>query len=301
MKVKGTLPLPDEDVNFRVGKYGKFEWMKNGEECFIQWMPPSLVDNTWPPESMLAHMDWIGVDVGVLYQAHLYGHLNEYLADCVKRWPDRFIGMAQFEETELYKEPMLQELRHVINDLGLKGLYYNIPKRERVDDEKFDSVWDEVLRLKIPIMWDIGRRPTAKEYLDVISGLERLMKRFPDIPGVVTTMASNLKWPTDPEHLDNPRELANLLSLPNVYYEIGYVLAFDLYEEYPYPQNLKITKAAYEQFGAEKLLWGADMPALMRSCTYRQSLDFVRIHCDFMSEEEKDLVLGGNAARLFNL
>ena len=30
-------------------------------------------------------------------------------------------------------------------------------------------------------------------------------------------------------------------------------------------------------------------------------MDYIRLYCDFLSEEEKDLILGGNVARLFGL
>ena len=35
--------------------------------------------------------------------------------------------------------------------------------------------------------------------------------------------------------------------------------------------------------------------------TYRQSLDFIRVHCDFLSAAEKALIVDGNAVRLFGL
>ena len=54
-------------------------------------------------------------------------------------------------------------------------------------------------------------------------------------------------------------------------------------------------------FGAGKLVWGSDMPNLERFCTYRQCVDYVRKHCLFLTAGEKDAVLGGNAAQLFNL
>ena len=49
-------------------------------------------------------------------------------------------------------------------------------------------------------------------------------------------------------------------------------------------------------------MWGSDMPYCGGSwCTYRQAVDYIRLHCDFLSREEKALVLDGNAARMFKL
>ena len=35
------------------------------------------------------------------------------------------------------------------------------------------------------------------------------------------------------------------------------------------------------------------MPNVERFCTYRQCVDYVRRHCDFLTGSEKDAVLGG--------
>jgi hypothetical protein len=43
------------------------------------------------------------------------------------------------------------------------------------------------------------------------------------------------------------------------------------------------------------------MPNVERFCTYRQSLDYVRRYCAFLSAAEKNAVLGGNAAQLLGL
>jgi hypothetical protein len=43
------------------------------------------------------------------------------------------------------------------------------------------------------------------------------------------------------------------------------------------------------------------MPFIYRTCTHRQLLDLVRLHLDFLNEEEKRLVLAGNAARIFRI
>ncbi len=51
-------------------------------------------------------------------------------------------------------------------------------------------------------------------------------------------------------------------------------------------------------FGASKLVWGSDMPNVERFCTYRQSVDYVRRYCDFLTAAEKDLILGRQHRRL---
>ena len=53
--------------------------------------------------------------------------------------------------------------------------------------------------------------------------------------------------------------------------------------------------------GADRLMWGSDMPNVERFCTYRQSLDYVLRYCDFLSDAEMELILGGNAVGLYEI
>ena len=72
--------------------------------------------------------------------------------------------------------------------------------------------------------------------------------------------------------------------------------------DYPYPEGRKLLRELGDRVGAESLLWGSNSPCGMSQwCTCRQSLDFIRVHCDFLPAAEKALVLGGDAVRLFGL
>ena len=51
------------DVNFRAGKFGRYEWDKDGETYYTEGFPPSLQDNVAAPDYMVAQMDYVGVDV----------------------------------------------------------------------------------------------------------------------------------------------------------------------------------------------------------------------------------------------
>lgn len=59
-----------------------------------------------------------------------------------------------------------------------------------------------------------------------------------------------------------------------------------------------IARAIHERFGAARLCWGSDYPVSRRYMTYRQSLEIVRRHCDFIAPADMPAVLGGTMAQL---
>ena len=72
--------------------------------------------------------------------------------------------------------------------------------------------------------------------------------------------------------------------------------------DYPYAEGQELLRRLRDRVGVESLLWGSDSPYGMSEwCIYRQLLDFIRVHCDFLSAAERALILGGNAVRLFGL
>ena len=56
-----------------------------------------------------------------------------------------------------------------------------------------------------------------------------------------------------------------------------------------------------DQLGADRLVWGSDMPNVERFCTYKQSLDYVRRYCPFLTAREKDLILGDTCAAFYGI
>ena len=304
-------PYPGEDVNFRVGNYGRYYWAKHGKECWIQRFPAMMVEMEWPPEQMIAFMDAAGVDKAVLQSGYMeINYCREYFADCVKRWPDRFIGTVtidyDIEKSEEYRHGELEKLRDSVHNDGMRGVFQGYPREQRIDDERFEPFWAEMSNLKIPHFFWTGFMP-KDEYLDSLERIVRVLKKFPDLIGTIGHLGGNIRHSSNPNYTDTPSELFNFLKLPNAYFEVGYVLAYENWDiwkenyEYPYPLHTEVIKRVYEEVGAERLLFGSDMPNTYRTCTYQQCLDLVRLHFGFLSEEEKNLVLGGNAAKLFRV
>jgi predicted TIM-barrel fold metal-dependent hydrolase len=100
---------------------------------------------------------------------------------------------------------------------------------------------------------------------------------------------------------DLPPELEALYKRDDVYVEIMFPITWGGRWDYPYIEAHPLIRDLRDRLGAEKLLWGSDMPNVERFCTYRHTLDYVRRYCNFFRAHEMDLVLGLNTARLYRI
>lgn len=303
------IPRPEENVNFRVGKYGRYYWDKQGKEIWLQRFPPIMAEAEWPAEQMIAFMDFAGVEKAVLQAGYMEpNYCRGYFAEAMTKYPGRFIGTVttEYDMTKSEKERMAEadKIRKSVEGLGMRGVFQGFLREQPCDDQKYDPYWKTIASLKIPHIFWTGFQP-KKDYLEFLGRIGRVMKKFPELRVIVGHLGGNIRPPHDPDFTDTPTELFPLLRLPNFYFEVGYVLAYENWEfwkenyEYPYPLHAQLIKRIYEQVGADRLLWGSDMPFLYRTCTYLQGLDLIRLHFPFLSQEEKNKILGGNAQKLF--
>ena len=71
--------------------------------------------------------------------------------------------------------------------------------------------------------------------------------------------------------------------------------------DYPMPQVRNTMKRLVGRLGAGRLMWGTDIPMVMRFYTYRQNLAHIRHVSDFLTPDEIGLITGGNTARLLGV
>jgi predicted TIM-barrel fold metal-dependent hydrolase len=291
------------DVGFRVGKFGRFEWEKDGVAYYIQWLPPHLEGNEASPERMLAQMQYLGVKRALLQRGLMYGLIDDYIAEIVQRYPEKFRGCLAVDEGLVHEDSQVEHLRHCVQDLGLTALYF--------DNERFWGhaqgadfgaapyvpFWEAVQALGIPVLWDIRfvQRRTLADYLGEVTRLHRFVRQFPRIRNVLT-------HGVPPHGLADgrlPDEILTLLREPNVTLEVLFPLLYGASWEYPYVEARPMIHALYERLGASKLVWGSDMPNVERSCTYRQTLTYLTRYCDFISPADMDKIVGENANDLY--
>ena len=225
----------------------------------------------------------------------------------MKTRPDRFIGTAAVDYRLSHSDDFLQgqiaNLTHAVEDYGFRALFLGgeaIP--DPLDDPRCDPLWQETVRLGVPAYVNTGFCSKAK-YLEQLRGLKSVLDRFPDLNVIDSHVGGNLLHPSSPEYVETPTELFPLLETGQFYLEVGYVLAYEDYQIwgpdslYPYPQHSKIIQEVYKRFGP-MMVWGSDLPWCYRTCTYQQNVDLVRLHTPYMTDKDRELVLGGNLSRL---
>lgn len=295
-------PAAFSGADFRVGRFGRFEWTVGEEVYYRQFLPPSLQDMQAPAEFLLQEMAYAGVDRVVLQNARLYGRLNTYFAEAARRYPGKFLPLADVDEARADTAEEIGRLTHAVTHLGMRGLYYATRGhftggyRRHLDDPAFYPYWEEVRRLRLPVFWEIlgVPLPTPAAYLDQIARLNHWAERYPDIPSVLT-------HGIDPDVLRTalPEPLQELLAREQFLIELLYPIGQGRLHEYPFIEAQGAIRRLYDRVGGRRLVWGSDMPNVQRHCTYEQSLRYVQDHCPFIATGDRDGILGGNAMRLF--
>ena len=277
--------------------FGKMRY-GTGEEQHLT--PPSLVDTAFPGEVVVEYMDWIGVDKAVLLQGNLYGFHNDYVASLLHRWPDRFVGCA-------YVDPMLDEsmkvLRYALEDLGLKGLKLELSQltgvhpEMKLDAPSLQEFWKCFATYEVPLILDLGPMGGRGYQLDE---LVRVLSSYPNIHPVVICHLGGIRQTveSDPQAQNLWQKFLSVSRDYGFYADIA-SLSFAFGEEYPCPTAQRYIERAASVLGAEKLLWGSDIPGMLSRLTYHQMLDMVREHCTFLSASEKELVLGENVLKVY--
>lgn len=313
-----TVPLGDKDgvswlpeLHFRVGRFGRAELTYNGDDYYFHFVPPTLGDSSCSAEFLVTQMDYAGVDRALLQNDLIYGRLDDYLADCMQRYPDRLVALAQVDEWVGGTPEQLSRARRQIQELGYAGLYFatggfcQVDFRLGVNDPSLKPLWELVAELDVPIHWYASelRRPRLKQYLVEIAEFNQWAQTYPDVTCVLTHGLENLRIDLDrPDRFSVPPEILELIQRPNWYIELMlHKMCYD--SQFPpyHPELPGIVELLVKRLGADKIVWGSDMPSCENYVTYRQSQILFKTKCGFLTTDQKDAILGGNLARLYPL
>jgi predicted TIM-barrel fold metal-dependent hydrolase len=252
-------------------------------------------------EQLLWEMDRNGVEKAVLVCARIEHNPrnNDYVAECVKKYPDRLIQFADIDcsWTDTYHRPgAAARLAAAAAQYGLKGYTHYL----RDDYDWFESAeglafFETTAELGLIASLALGPRWQP--------ALRKLARRFPSVPFLCHHMAGVRGGRSAATGKETPdadlQEVLQSAAVPNIYLKLsGFHYVSQLSWDYPYPDTSSIVRALYERYGPERLCWGSDYPVVRFHMTYRQALEAFRTHCTFVPEADQEQILGGSLQRL---
>ena len=225
-------------------------------------------------------MDYAGIDWGLIHVDRVLGQEVAFLADCVRRYPDRLRSMAPVDEPAIRTEPerVAADLETAIRVHGLHAIKF-IPEyayrsgaRDWLDGP-FRTFWDAASTLGVPVFLTLGAAPghdgEQAGYRAELANVRRFQARYPDrhrepharIPvAVVSSMGVGSACRTGCGSRSKDPRLHLEVKLPSC---LGDVFpSIRIAEVWPTPGG-----AAASHRRGPRLLWGSDMPFQDRFCT----------------------------------
>jgi len=97
------------------------------------------------------------------------------------------------------------------------------------------------------------------------------------------------------------RDLARLAALPNVWAKLSGLVTEAEWRRWTRAELHRYVDAAFEAFGADRLMIGSDWPVCTVAGTYKEVMEVVTTALERRSAAERDAVLGGTAAKFWGL
>jgi hypothetical protein len=189
---------------------------------------------------------------------------NRVVAEALERWPDRFRGYALAHP--LHLETSLEDIRTCVEDLGFIGCKFHISHTIiPYADPRYDPLFDLVRELDVPVLF---------HSFDGNAGVAAAADRHPDITMIAGHMGG-YRW---------DEGALTAVSRPNVYLELCCSC----------PER-GIVEMAVECVGADRVLFGTDLPMLSPATTLGKVID-----AD-LSDDVKHRILRGNMARILGM
>lgn len=263
----------------------------------FQMFPPELGETGVSPEAVLGAMDREGIERAVILQGNFIGPQNLYTWDAMQRYPERFTGAACYDPFCRRSEAVR---RHLFEELGFKIVKFEVSdgsglmsyhREFALDGEIMEEAMAYAEAKGITAVFDIGRRGSCCWQPQALA---KLVKRHPGVQFVVC----HLLAPQGRGYEAEWREGIQLLNQENVVFDLASLPSNQKPETYPYPTAVWFVREAVKMVGADRLMWGSDLPSNLCRDTYGHLYGYL-LETPQLTGLEKEELLWKTAERIY--
>lgn len=254
-------------------------------------------------ETLLAEMNAAGIDRAVLIDmgGTAVEH-HRYVTHCVERWPERFTatGLVDLQDPdpparlrELYEATRIEGIR--LGNLG--------------DPDAVDATELPVYGL-FEVARELGLNINVYGRGGNVGCVVLLATAFPEVVISLDHLGICPTTPLEPDRWRRPRfatepippsgysQVLELARFANVYIKVSGEYAFSK-EPYPYADMKPMVESVYRHFGPERMMWCTDFPWIVEEPGYARLVALLDHHLPNLSPAETEMIMGGNALRVW--
>ena len=230
-------------------------------------------------EDLLGEMARAGVDRVVLVPPSWEGYRNDYALQAARKYPERFAVMGKVPLNDLASREKIPAWLEQPGMLGFRISFRHSGTHSFLDDGTADWFWSACERYDIPVMIFA---PFA------VKKIGEIAEHHPGLRVIVDHLGLNVQW----KGKDLSPGIDVLLSFTrykNVAVKASCLPCY-VDEPYPYPTLHPQIRRVVDAFGPQRIFWGTDLS--QSPCTYRQAVTLFTEELHFLSEPDKEWIMG---------
>jgi predicted TIM-barrel fold metal-dependent hydrolase len=273
--------------HYRMNRH--FTWHEHPAELLVTEMDVAGVDKTFLLSYDAEDTAWSAKQHG--YTMEDFSGGRKYTLLQARQYPDRFLWFNTVKDPKRYDSAALIREDAALGMVGIKlfPAYIDISLLEENMRPVFDTCRD--LDLRVLISLETLRPPQTRSLEEYLGELDDLLARYPTVTFCLLHVGCADPLTAAGEEVarltNAHRNLYLSTSMPGCVWDDG--------TEYPFRNYLNRMQRLCEAVGAGRVMWATDWPWFDWAFKYEQGVNAIRKHADFLSDEDRALVLGGTA------
>ncbi len=234
-------------------------------------------------EDLIAEMDDAGVECATLVQPNAtYGLDNIYQCDSAKQYAPRTVSVGILDPAA---PDAADKLSYWVNEHGMLGV--RLQSQAEPDDPTCDAIWQRAEELGVPVSIGGGGQP------DKVNRMRNIAARHPNVLFAPDHFAG---WSGSDDKPAMTAALEEMAKLPNAHLRVSSTSLgpyIDLNES-----DKELFKRVIGAFTPQRVMWGSNFPS-SRDGGYVGQLVIAQRALDWLTEEDRDWIMGGSAHKLW--
>lgn len=256
-------------------------WKAESEDWkWVPGMKPQLPE-PFTIEKLVPLMDEAGVDRVVVVPPSWPGDRNDYGLEAAKRYPNRFHVMGRIPLKDPSAAARLPKWREQPGMLGVRLTFLG-PAAAWLKDGTADWFWPEAEKAGLPVMFLAPGQNAA---------FGAIAERHPRLALIIDHMGIAGDIVKEGRLGEEIGVTASLAKYPNVSVKLS-AAPNNSGEAYPFKDFSPHIQKLFEAYGPQRCYWGTDMTNGFTRATYRQRITHFTEELPFLTESDKDWVMG---------